>query len=97
MIQIMEERIEKLERELALMRERNVRVEAEKAWETSWFRIASISVLTYIVACLLLAFLGVEHFMLNALLPALGYFLSTQSLPVVKKWWIEKRLNSKSS
>ncbi|MFA5876872.1 MAG: hypothetical protein WC880_00715 [Candidatus Paceibacterota bacterium] len=84
-----EDRIQKLEREVQLIRERNSKVGAEKAWEVSWFRIFTITIITYIVACFILAVLGVRNFILNALLPAVGYFLSTQSLPLVKKWWIQ--------
>lgn len=84
----MEERIQKLEKELNAIRERNMRVEAEKGWETSWFRILLISGMTYAVACLILVTLKVENAFAAALLPTAGYFLSTQSLPFIKKWWI---------
>lgn len=87
----MEERIKKLEEELARMRERNIRVGAEKAWETSRFRIFLISGMTYAVACLILFTLNVENAFAAALLPAVGYFLSTQSLPFLKDWWIRNR------
>ena len=83
-----EDRIQKLEREIQLIRDRNSKVGAEKAWEVSWFRTLTITIITYIVACFILAVLGVENFMQSALVPAVGYFLSMQSLPLVKKWWI---------
>ncbi len=37
----MEEKLQKLEKEVAAIKERNLRVEADKAWETSSFRIFS--------------------------------------------------------
>ncbi len=89
----MEDRINKIEAELANIKERNARVQADKAWETSWFRIISICVITYIVATLVLYFLGSDNYFLNALVPTAGYFLSVQSLPAIKKWWTAKNSN----
>lgn len=71
------------------MKQRNLRVEADKAWETSTFRILSICVITYIIAAVVMYFIGVQNVFLNALIPTLGYFLSTQSLPAIKAWWIK--------
>ncbi len=68
--------------------ERNRRVEAEKAWEVSVFRRMTIAVITYIIACILLWSLGSTQFFLQALVPAIGYVLSTLSLPWIKRWWM---------
>ena len=76
--------------EIAALKERNRRVEAEKAWETSGFRSFCIAVATYIVASLVLYVIGVKDFFLNALIPTIGYYLSTQSFPLLKRWWIRK-------
>ena len=38
-----------LEKEIELIKERNKRVETDKAWETSWTRKICIAVLTYLV------------------------------------------------
>lgn len=80
-----EQRLEKIE-------ERNVRVEAEKAWETSAFRVGSIMLVTYVVACGVLFVIGNANPFRNALIPALGYFISTQSLPFIKRFWINRYL-----
>ena len=56
-----DERLTKLEKDIAAIQERNRRVEAGKAWETSAFRI-----------------------------PTIGYFLSAQSLPPIRRWWTGK-------
>ena len=85
----MEEKIQKLEKEIASIKERNSRVEADKAWETSNFRIFSITIITYVVASLVLYFIGAKNFLLSALIPALGFFLSVQTLPAIKKRWIK--------
>lgn len=86
----MEERIEKIEDELKLIKERNVRVEADKAWERSIFRVASITIITYIIAGLALYAIGNEYPLRNAFIPALGYFLSTQSLLFLKRRWTKQ-------
>jgi len=89
----MEERIQKLEKEIEEIRARNLKVETDKAWETSYFRVLLISAIIYMIAVKVLYFIGSERYFLNALLPAIGYFISVQSLPFVKKWWIKR--NSK--
>jgi hypothetical protein len=79
-----------IEEELTAIKERNWRVEADKAWETSGMRIFSIMIITYMIAALVLYFIGASNWPLGALVPTAGYFLSTQSLPAIKRWWVEK-------
>ncbi|MEK7540314.1 MAG: hypothetical protein AAB558_03635 [Patescibacteria group bacterium] len=79
-----------VQKELELIKQRNQRVEADKAWETSLVRIGSVAVITYAVALLVMRALGVERFWLQAFIPSFGYILSTQSLPLIKRWWIKK-------
>jgi preprotein translocase subunit SecF len=84
--------IQELKKELENIKQRNVRVEADKAWETSLFRKISIAITTYIIASVVMYFIGVSDFLLNALIPTIGYLLSTLSLPFIKDWWIKKYL-----
>jgi hypothetical protein len=79
-----EERLQKIE-------ERNRRVELEKAWETSFARSFSIIVITYILATVVMYLIDVPKPHLNSIVPTLGYFLSIQSLPFIKKYWISKK------
>ena len=79
-----------LEQEIQTIKDRNARVEAEKAWETSGFRIGSIAIVTYFIAAIVLRLIGATNFLLGAFVPAIGYVLSTQSLPALRKWWIKK-------
>ena len=81
--------MENLESQISDILERNRRVEADKAWEVSWCRRISIAILTYAIALLFLWLIGSERFWMNAGVPALGYLLSTLSLPWVKKRWIK--------
>ena len=84
-----------IEHEIKLIKERNQFVEAEKAWETSLFRLISIAVLTYIIASIVMYLIGVQNFLVNAFIPTIGYILSAQSLPFLKRWWILKYYKSK--
>ena len=85
----MEERIQNLEKEIEIIKARNLRVEADKAWETSYFRTFLISLIIYIIATCVMYFIGSSNYFLNALVPPIGYFISVQSLPFIKKWWIK--------
>lgn len=76
--------------------QRNIRVEADKAWETSYFRKGCIALLTYFVAVLFMWSIGVQKPLLNALIPVLGFLLSTLSLPAIKQWWIQKYISEHS-
>jgi hypothetical protein len=88
----MEQKIEQLERDIADIKERNKRVESDKTWERSFIRIGFIMVLMYIFAVVFLHVIRANNVFLNALVPTVGFFLSTQSLPFIKKWWINKNL-----
>ncbi|MBI2612433.1 hypothetical protein HYW59_01290 [Candidatus Kaiserbacteria bacterium] len=85
----MEEQIQNLEKEIAALKERNRRVEGDKAWETSYFRVSVVAIIVYIVVAIFLYVIGVQNFLLAALVPPVGYFLSTRSLPAIKRWWIK--------
>ncbi|MBI3334070.1 hypothetical protein HYZ97_01150 [Candidatus Pacearchaeota archaeon] len=76
---------------LKQIKERNRRVEADKAWETSGIRKSIITVLTYLIILLFLASINVQRPWLHALVPALGFLLSTLTLPFVKRWWLIHR------
>jgi hypothetical protein len=80
------------ESRIAAIEERNRRVEREKAWEVSWTRCLCILAITYVTAFLLLWMIAapLPHF--NALVPTLGFLLSTFSLPWIKRWWMRKTL-----
>jgi len=82
--------MEDVQKEIELIKDRNNRVEADKAWETSKSRIFSVVVMTYIITAIAFYFIGVKNFLLNALIPTVGFYLSTQSLPFIKKRWIGK-------
>ena len=69
---------------------RNKRVESDKAWEVSWTRKILILILTYIIAYLYLKIANTAKPFLGALVPCIGFLLSTLTLKAVKKVWIKK-------
>lgn len=88
----MEEEITQIKKDIKKLQVRNERVEADKAWETSVFRVVLITLITYIIAVIVMVMINVDNAWLNALIPTVGFYLSTQSLPIVKKWWVNKYL-----
>lgn len=68
--------------------ERNRRVEADKAWETSWARKIIIALLTYAVIVIFFYFAGLPDPFKNSIVPALAFVVSTLTLPLFKKIWI---------
>ena len=69
--------------------ERNKKVERDKAWETSLIRKLIISILTYFIIVLFLLSINVANAWLVALVPTIGFLLSTLTLPIFKKLWIK--------
>lgn len=80
-----------LEKELQSIKERNKKVELDKAWEVSWVRRGFIFVMTYVVAALYFYAIDESVLFLKALIPAVGYIFSTFSLPFVKSWWVRNQ------
>lgn len=87
--------IEDLEKEINRLKERNKRVELDKAWETSITRRILLIVFTYIAIGVYLAVIKVEDPWLNAIAPSVGFLLSTLTLPYFKNLWA--KLNKKTS
>ena len=77
-------RIENLEK-------RNKRVETDKAWEISYLRKFLLAVFTYLAIGFYLMAIGIYRPWLNAIVPSIGFMLSTLTLPIFKKLWIKYR------
>ena len=69
---------------------RNAHVEANKAWETSYTRRFVVMCITYLTAVTFLKLIENKAPLINGLVPVGGYFLSTLSLPTIKKMWLDK-------
>lgn len=69
---------------------RNARVELDKSWETSKTRRFAIVLLTYFFAVLFMYQIGVDDFALAAIVPTVGFFLSTLGLNYIRRLWENK-------
>jgi hypothetical protein len=79
-----------IDAEIAAIKARNARVEADKAWEGSKSRICAVALVTYLMMVLLMSVLRVDGPFVSALVPTAGFLLSTVSLKAVKRLWITK-------
>lgn len=79
------------------LKERNERVEAEKAWETSMTRRCFIALFTYAIAFIYMKHTGLGNPALGAFVPSGGYFLSTLSIPFAKSFWINNLYKKQES
>ncbi|MBU0472463.1 MAG: hypothetical protein KKF89_04780 [Nanoarchaeota archaeon] len=80
-----------VEQEVNIIKERNKKVELDKAWETCWTRKIIIAILTYIVIVIFFYFAGLSKPFVNSIVPALAFVLSTFTLPFFKKMWLRNK------
>lgn len=81
--------LKEIENEINTVKERNVRVEADKAWELSWTRKVIVALVTYFVITLFFIVMNIPNPFVNSLIPTLGFILSTLSLPLFKDFWMK--------
>jgi len=79
------------EKEIEKIKQRNKKVELDKAWETSISRKIIIAVLTYIVIVIFFVFAGLPKPFLNSIVPAIAFVLSTLTMTFFKKIWLESQ------
>ena len=84
------EKIKELEKRIVAIEKRNKKVELDKAWETCIMRKILIIVMTYIFALLYLTVADTTNPYFGAVVPCVGFYLSTQSINLVKNWWLKK-------
>ncbi len=80
-----EERIDALEK-------RNKRVELDKTWESSLERRLAILIMTYVIIGIFLILIGNSNPWINAIVPSIGFTLSTLTLRWLKQIWINAQL-----
>ena len=83
------DKIAMLEQEIQRIQARNQKVEMDKAWERSSLRRITLAALTYIVVVLFFCMTQSPHPFINALVPTLGFILSTLSVSLLKTMWIK--------
>lgn len=79
-----------IEERLAVIEARNTRVENDKVWETSWTRRIGIMALTYLVVASYLYFVVHIDPWINALVPVIGFLLSTLTISLLKSYWLQR-------
>ncbi len=80
-----------IEERLTEIEQRNARVEADKAWETSWTRRGLLVLFTYIAIGTYMWAIGISSPWLNAIVPAVGFMISTLTMPWFKAQWLKRR------
>lgn len=81
------EKVEELEKRIEKIEARNRRVQMDKAWETSLARKILIAFFTYLAIALYLKFIVRIDPWINAIVPTVGFLLSTLTLPFFRKMW----------
>ena len=92
----MENDLQKLWQEIEFLKARNRRVEAAKAWETSWTRRIIVALLTYILVVIFMTMAQFQQPFLEALVPTVAYLLSVSSVNFIKKWWLKRYAHEKT-
>lgn len=87
--------IKQLKNEVETIKSRNKKVEADKAWETSISRKVLIAILTYLVIVLFFFMANLPKPFANAIVPTLGFILSTLTVPIFKKFWLKYLYHNK--
>ena len=72
------------------VRERNRKVESEKAWENSLSRRVLLLLLTYLVTSSVFWIINIPSPWLNAWIPTTAYFLSTLTMPFLRERWLRQ-------
>lgn len=83
-METIEERLQKIE-------DRNKKVETDKAWETSWTRRGLLILFTYLSIAIYLWIIKIENPLLNAIVPAVAFMISTLSMPFFKRLWLRNK------
>lgn len=81
--------IQELKKRVEIIEARNKKVETDKTWETSLSRKFLLISFTYLSIGFYLNAISVSNPWLNAIVPAMGFLLSTLTLPFFKNVWIK--------
>jgi hypothetical protein len=82
--------LEELQKEIEEIKQRNIRVEKDKEWETSYTRRGLLILFTYLAIGIYLYVINIPNPWLNAIVPAFAFMLSTLTLPFFRKMWLKR-------
>lgn len=77
--------IEQISQELEKIKQRNKKVETDKAWEWSIVRKFLLMIFTYLALWIYMQAIDINNPRLNAIIPTVWFLLSTLTLPRFKK------------
>ena len=81
------DKLKQLEKRINQIEQRNKRVEKDKVWETSLTRRILLVLFTYLTLAIYFKFVLQINPWLNAIVPTLGFYLSTLTLPFFRRVW----------
>ena len=84
---------EEIEKEILQIKERNKKVETDKSWEKSYTRKILLMIFTYLAVGFYLQAINISMPWLNAIVPSVGFLLSTLTLPYFKEIWVKYVFN----
>lgn len=79
------------ESRLTHIESRNKRVELDKAWETSWTRRLLLTLFTYLALGIYMWTIDIPRPWQSSIVPAVGFMISTLTMPWFKRKWIERQ------
>jgi hypothetical protein len=85
------QKAQELEKRISLIEARNARVEEDKAWERSYTRRILLILFTYVSIGVYMQAISVSDPWRNAVVPSIGFLLSTLTLPFFKRFWMKIR------
>lgn len=77
------------EEEIKRIKERNAKVETDKAWEISKTRRIILAIFIYVFASIIFLSIKVQNPFLNALIPTCAFIISMASFPFFKEFWVK--------
>ncbi|OHA08881.1 MAG: hypothetical protein A3A44_02190 [Candidatus Sungbacteria bacterium RIFCSPLOWO2_01_FULL_60_25] len=89
--------MENWEQRIREIEARNEKVEADKAWETSFARRALLVFFTYAAIGIYLWAIEIPKPWVNAIVPTAGFMISTLTMPFFKRRWLKRRVQMRNS
>ncbi len=81
------DQLSELANRIAKIEERNAKVELDKKWEGSFTRRILLMIFTYLAIFFYFLAIDIPSAALNAVVPTIGFLLSTLTLPLFKRIW----------
>ncbi|QQG49651.1 MAG: hypothetical protein HZB70_02530 [Candidatus Berkelbacteria bacterium] len=80
-----------LEKRVSAIEARNAKVASDKEWETSLIRKIILLITTYLLIGAYMQLMGINRPWGNAIIPSIGFLISTLTLQWAKNAWLKSR------